>query len=352
MKKSLVSLVVISLIGFLLDTGFLPAWSQTPQMEAALVVGQALRVKPGESVGFVLRQSAIASPGSSGFQAFLEYDAGRLAYVSGGYTPSPYTVYLLSPIQAVGGKIDLAAHVNVFMGAGPIVRAADLAVLHFTAANSAGPVRLAFRTSVPLSEFGSPDGALLAELVDSPVVVVDGTGPALSGAQFDPPVALPGQVIGVSVTAIDDAGVSSVFLNGSPMTLNNGVWNGQVVASGILGSHVVGFQAVDGLGNTSTKNDAAYTTGRKVRAEARSAYESIMTNASQRFVFEFAGSVVVQDQDSGTFVLCDGSDTPLTVVLPDHGLATGRWVSTSGYLELTTQGPRLHTSTTHTKVLF
>jgi hypothetical protein len=117
-----------------------------------------------------------------GYQAFLEFTPGALEFVDGSYMlPIPYGLPILSPISTVDDGIDLAAGIDNFGGQAPTDQPADLAVLTFMTGTTEGLAQVRFRLNEPTTQFSNALGqSLLPQLVDGPVLCVDGTPPALT----------------------------------------------------------------------------------------------------------------------------------------------------------------------------
>jgi len=90
-------------------------------------------ILPGQMIVIQVTMSDLGVNQAAGFQAFLEFDAARMTFVSGAYTPSPFGLPIISPIQAVTNQIDLASGINAFMGQMPTSSNAVLAELTFQA---------------------------------------------------------------------------------------------------------------------------------------------------------------------------------------------------------------------------
>ena len=139
-------------------------------------------VKPGEPVTVTLSQSCL--PGLvRGYQAFLFFDTGCLAFDSGSYIlPDPYGLPVVTPIAAVGGDLDLAAGIDDPSGQPLTSSTADLVTLNFTAGTTEGLTQVMFRAHQPPTRFSDEFGieVLPITLVDSPTICIDGTPPTIT----------------------------------------------------------------------------------------------------------------------------------------------------------------------------
>jgi hypothetical protein len=140
-----------------------------------------LCVQPGEQITVLLSMQCIAQP-VRGYQAFLEFDNSVLSFGPGSYElPDPFGLPIITPIQAVGGDIDLAAGVDDQSGQEPASDSALLATLTFTANALEGPTTIGFRPHVPPSRFSDGvGGPVVPTLLDAPTILVDGTPPSLT----------------------------------------------------------------------------------------------------------------------------------------------------------------------------
>ncbi len=139
-----------------------------------------LCVQPGQTVTVTLAQSCL--PGLvRGYQAFLEFTPGQLAFDSGAYSlPWPYGLPIITPITAAGPEIDLAAGIDNLSGQEPTSATADLVTLSFIAGSAEGFTHVAFGDHNPPTRFSDPYGQpVVPTLVESPAICVDGTPPAI-----------------------------------------------------------------------------------------------------------------------------------------------------------------------------
>lgn len=137
-------------------------------------------VRPGQTVHVALSQECL-SVLMRGYQAFLEFELGRLDFAGGMYVlPLPYGLPIISPISAVGPTIDLAAGIDDAGGQTPTLATADLVILTFTAGTTEGSTLVVFRPHDPPTRFSDEFGqAVVPGLVDAPEICIDGTPPSL-----------------------------------------------------------------------------------------------------------------------------------------------------------------------------
>jgi hypothetical protein len=140
-----------------------------------------LCVQPGQTFTVTLAQSCL--PGLvRGYQAFLEFTPGQLAFDSGAYIlPWPYGLPIITPITATGAEIDLAAGIDNLSGQEPTSATADLVTLTFIADTTEGFTQVGFGDHNPPTRFSDAYGQpVVPTLVESPAVCVDGTPPAIT----------------------------------------------------------------------------------------------------------------------------------------------------------------------------
>jgi len=227
---------------------------------------ESLYVRPGEEVVVKLRQINLAAP-VAGYQAFISFDPGRLGFLYGSYTASPYEMPIITPISAVWDAIDLAAGTVSATSSN-----AYLAELVFTALLES-VTWVQFRAHDPESMFADDQGdEVIPMLVVGNPIVIDGTAPAvsiISAKQNGQELigtgrnAIQGQV-DIAVTASDAlAGLSgppsvtitpnggtpeaASFINEDPSGTFNYVWN--VTPAAPNGPAVINASASDAAGN-------------------------------------------------------------------------------------------------------
>jgi nitrous oxidase accessory protein len=141
----------------------------------------SLYVRRGETnVLVTLNQTAITEP-VAGYQAFLSFSTARFAIVVGDITLTS-TPFGLPVTSSVGtGTIDLAAGIGPSQS--PTTEAAKLADLYFDVSGTApdGPTQITFRANDPPTRYTDIDGyEVTAATEDSPVIIIDGTLPAVT----------------------------------------------------------------------------------------------------------------------------------------------------------------------------
>lgn len=165
----------------------------------------------------------------------------------------------------------------------------------------------------------------------SQALFVDVTPPVIGSVTVTPSLAAKGDPVQVQVSASDNVGVQSVTANGIPLTDNGGGnWSGAVQAASTLGWHAVTVETRDAANNTATDASHGYTTASVCFISNRSAFEEIMADVQSRYLFSTFGQVTVQN--SGAFTVDDGSQAPVTVYAPNHGLSGGEYVIVHGML--------------------
>lgn len=87
---------------------------------------------PGPGITIAVRLREISSTPVAGWQAFVEFDPSRLAFVSGSYVTTRFGLPVIAPITAQGNQIDMAAGINPFLGQSPTGEDQDIAFLTFT----------------------------------------------------------------------------------------------------------------------------------------------------------------------------------------------------------------------------
>jgi hypothetical protein len=141
---------------------------RTAQADATLrleVVGPNQNVEPGQPVQVRLYLTDLGGNEAAGFQAFLQYDQSELNFVSGSYTAAPFGLWVLDPIAASGGLIDLAAGIDVINRQPPTSADSLLVTLNFTSvAGGCGVRSVRFRTHNPPTRVTSPLGQSIVPL--------------------------------------------------------------------------------------------------------------------------------------------------------------------------------------------
>ncbi|HPP73550.1 MAG TPA: pectinesterase family protein [Armatimonadota bacterium] len=202
------------------------------------------------TVEVLLKQANLLDP-VNGYQAFLQFDESKLAYVSTDYTDSPYEMKI-DP-QQDGANINLAS--------GTITATADnasLAKITFTALNE-GVTQITFREDVyPPSRFTYYNYELgrevdvIPSLVNSCNIIIDGTPPTLTvpadvTIEYDSSYAYPS-----SKTAPDYTGTATATDN---LDLAPVVTYADEVQSGCGPCYTINrtWKAVDNAGNESVR---------------------------------------------------------------------------------------------------
>lgn len=136
-------------------------------------------VKLAEPIGYRLGMANLNAP-VYGFQGFIQSNNGNQVFGSGSYTVMPFSL----PLTAITGAGNLSSGVD--FGFSPVHEGADLANLDFSTNSMENATGLSFRPDsgspafVP-NQFVGDSGAVLASVLNSNLVVVDSTAPALSG---------------------------------------------------------------------------------------------------------------------------------------------------------------------------
>lgn len=159
----------------------MPAHGSADPMLKLTVSGGNEPVEPGDVIVVTVRMEELGDNEAAGFQAFLEYDPQKLIFLSGEYTPTPFGLPILSPIEAVDGQIDLAAGVDPESGQEPTNSNATLAVMTFVVDESMSCVStLAFREHSPPTRISDGVGEPIKPLTLSGLPAVPPT-PDLTG---------------------------------------------------------------------------------------------------------------------------------------------------------------------------
>lgn len=133
---------------------------------AAAAVGSSLELRlegtvgpfdPGDTVTVGVWMTDLASP-AAGFQAFLEYDVAQLTFISGGYTPVPFGLPVITPIAPAAGDLDLASGIDQPNGQVPSAADARLAVLTFVANEELCLPEISFRPTDPPTRLTTGSG--------------------------------------------------------------------------------------------------------------------------------------------------------------------------------------------------
>lgn len=163
-------------------------------------------------------------------------------------------------------------------------------------------------------------------------ICLDTTPPALAFVSVSPAVAAAGDAVHVVVQATDVAGVESVTADSVPLINSGpGVWEGDLVASPVNGSHAVAVQAVDVAGN-SASSAGGYATWPTVGASGRSLRDRSAADGASWLLYKVWGIVTPIDADHCW--LDDGSGVRVRLASPGIGTqaATGDFICAHGLL--------------------
>ena len=167
------------------------------------------------------------------------------------------------------------------------------------------------------------------------IYISDSGDPQINSVTIAPAMVLGGDAVHVTVDATDNVGVTSVKANGVSLTNRGGnIWEGDVIASGALGSHFITVVAQDGVGNSATDPSGSYLTTLVRGASNKAAWGVEMNAASTIYLFKFWGKVVEVGNDK--FTLDDGSGAPITVIAPGYKtkVSTGDYAAARGILTI------------------
>jgi hypothetical protein len=119
---------------------------------------------PGPGVTIALRFTNIGPVPAAGWQAFLEFDASRLTFVSGAYETSHFGLPLTAPTVNNINRIDLAAGINAFLGQAPSNVDQDVAYLTFSPSGTGCLPQIRVRTTNPPSRLTDTEGTPIGSL--------------------------------------------------------------------------------------------------------------------------------------------------------------------------------------------
>jgi len=119
---------------------------------------------PGDIFRVLVEMSDIP-PGTpaAGFQAFLEYDTAKVAYLTGNYPSAPFGLPII-PIAGPLGELDLAAGVNQPLLQSPTISDAVVAELFFVSLDGDGDDVVRFRANAPGTTISAVGGAPIGPL--------------------------------------------------------------------------------------------------------------------------------------------------------------------------------------------
>lgn len=168
--------------------------------------------KPGDTAVVTLAMSALDTP-AAGYQAFLNYDNGRLSWVSTDLTGAPFGRHILTGTPDGSGNVDVSAGIDL-PAQSPTSAAANLATLTFTvtgASECSAAGLVSFRTNNPETLISDANGdPLVVTTTDANQVTIDADAP-----QFDP--GTPATVTLECANALD----TSPSATGTPLITDN-----------------------------------------------------------------------------------------------------------------------------------
>ncbi|MCZ6652142.1 MAG: cohesin domain-containing protein, partial [Planctomycetota bacterium] len=138
---------------------------EPPPDPTLLLTADPSAAQIGDPVVVTLSMLNLGSNEAAGFQAFLSFDITRLTFISGSYTPEPFGLPIILPIEADGGNIDLAAVINVFGGQSPTSVDAELVQLTFEALVGGCVVSVTFREYITPTALTDPVGLPIEPLL-------------------------------------------------------------------------------------------------------------------------------------------------------------------------------------------
>ena len=181
---------------------------------------------------------------------------------------------------------------------------------------------------------------------------LDTSPPTINSVTVSPPLVSGGAPIDVSVSATDDAGVASVTACGTALAFSGGnTYSGSIVTDPTLGEHIVNVVAKDSAGNQNTNTAQSYITARVFGLSNAALLPGGAAEAGAiQYLFKTWGFVTILD--SSCFDLDDGSQVPVRVYCPGHGLTTGRFVSAFGIWNASTSPPQLDSQPGQIQVIY
>ncbi len=138
--------------------------SGLPAVLSLVRTGSTGLIAPGDPITIEVRMSDLRLNEAAGFQAFLEFDATRMSFVSGSYSPAPFGLPLITPISADGTTIDLASRIDPAMMQEPTSKDAVLAELTFSSLAFQCSPTIVFRAHDPATEITREDGTPILPL--------------------------------------------------------------------------------------------------------------------------------------------------------------------------------------------
>ncbi|MCZ6652838.1 MAG: hypothetical protein O7D91_07410, partial [Planctomycetota bacterium] len=149
-----------TLIGGVVEIIFEP-----PPDPTLLLTADPSSAQIGDPVVVTLSMLNLGSNQAVEFQAFLSFDSTQMMFISGSYTPEPFGLPILVPIEADGENIDLAAGIDVLGGQSPTSADAELVQLTFEALMGGCVVSVTFRENEPATGLTDIDGSPIEPLL-------------------------------------------------------------------------------------------------------------------------------------------------------------------------------------------
>jgi len=210
-----------------------------------------------------------------------------------------------------------------------------IATLPF-AVGKTGYVQLGNGTGEPSTTVVAADAVRLLYLPPP-----DTTAPTIHSVDLWPSMVAGGAPVKVTVVATDNIAVTGVTASGTALALGGAdSWTGSIDTDPTLGAHTVTILARDAADNQTTNTAKHYVTARVFGLANASLLPNGATQAAAHwYLFKTWGAVTVLDSDR--FDCGDGSQIPVRIYCPSHGLTTGRFVSVFGIWNCSTGPPQL-----------
>ncbi len=153
------------MIGMALLMACAVAAADDPQLSVRVSGGNG-PVEVGDIAVVTVVLSDLGSQEAAGFQAFLEFDEMKLLPISAVYTPFPFGLPVLTPIEVGLNTIDLASGIDVINGQSPVTANSVLAVVQFVVLQDSSCVNsIYFRTHNPPTRVTNEVGEEISSLV-------------------------------------------------------------------------------------------------------------------------------------------------------------------------------------------